>query len=261
MRPRSTHRFIDTGTGPGDRFAVIGLGQFGRAVARGLAEAGAEVVAVDNRMAHVEAVKDEVAYAVQFDATDVEALRAHALADMDVVVVAIGADFEACLLATVELIDLGAPRVIARATSRTQRRILESIGVSEILSPEQEMGRHVAKLLTRPDLVNYFDLAGDYDVEEVQVPAEAAGERLVDLNLAERYHLNVITVRRPERDEAADEDKGDDEASERDGTPANGELRTIGVPSGTTTLRDGDTLVVFGTSDDIERFLTDYGSA
>lgn len=255
-------RFIDTVAEGGQRFAVLGLGQFGRALARNLSATGAEVLAADCKMDLVEDIKDEVAYAVQFDATDAAALQAHALDEMDAVIVAIGTNFEACLLTTVELMDLGARRVIARATTATQRRILEGLGVQEILSPEQEMGRHVAKLLTHPDLVNYFDLAGDYDVEEVRVPPGAVGERLADLALGPDYGLNVITIRRPVEpdDEAEPDDEvepGDEDETSGDDEP-NGELRTVGVPHGKTRLEDGDTLVIFGRSDDIGRFLADH---
>lgn len=234
-----TRRFIDTDSTGGSKFAVIGLGLFGMALARALAEDGAEVVAIDSEMERVEAIKDVVEFAVQCDATDVDALKDHAMDEMDAVIVAIGMNFEATLLASVELLQLGATRVIARASNDTQRRILERVGVAEIISPEQEMGHHIAKLLTRPDLVNYFDLSGEYDVEEIRVPDGLVGEQLADIELSSRYNLNIITIRRSQG-----EDEEDAEA--------------IGIPIGDTTLHDEDTLVVFGRSEDVERFLSDH---
>ena len=80
------------------KFAVIGLGQFGNAIARTLALRGAEVLAIDSSEDHIEDIKDEVSYAVCMDATDIKALRSQNVADMDAVVVAIGEDFEALML-------------------------------------------------------------------------------------------------------------------------------------------------------------------
>lgn len=88
------------------KFAVIGLGQFGNAIARTLALRGAEVLAIDSSEEHIDDIKDEVSYAVCMDATDIRVLRSQNVQDMDAVVVAIGKDFEALMLCVVQLMEL-----------------------------------------------------------------------------------------------------------------------------------------------------------
>ena len=118
------------------KFAVIGVGRYGATIARRLAEKGAQVFAFDPDEEKIEDIKDEVAFAVTLDATDIRALKAQALSEVDAAVVAIGENFEATVLTCVHLIDMGVKRIIARASGDHQRLILEKIGISEILTPE-----------------------------------------------------------------------------------------------------------------------------
>ena len=130
-----------------NKFAVIGLGQFGTAIARTLSERGAEVLAIDNSLEKIEAIKDDVAYAVQLDATDKKALLAQNIKDVDAAVVAIGENFEGLMLCSFILIDLKIKRIIARAMGPSQRQILEKMGIKEILSPEDEVGANITETL------------------------------------------------------------------------------------------------------------------
>ena len=91
------------------RFAVFGIGRYGRQIALSLAAKGAEVFTFDSDPARSEAIKDEVALAVTMDATDTRALQAQNVQDMDAAVVAIGENFEATMLTSMNLLDLGSP--------------------------------------------------------------------------------------------------------------------------------------------------------
>lgn len=242
-------RFADFTREAGRRYAVIGLGQFGTALALGLAGEGAEVIALDHRAGPVERVREEVDLAVQCDATDVEALRAQDLAAMDAVIVAIGTDFEAALLISVELLDQGVERVLTRAYTPTQRRILQSVGVHEILAPEREMGARVARLLARPGLVDYLDLEDGYVVQEVRAPDSLTGQTLSDLDLIGRFEVVVVTIRRCA-----------DAATDGEGVPEEPRERHVfGVPTSATTIQEGDTLVLFGEREQIDTLLDDLG--
>lgn len=217
---------------------MIGLGTFGTSIAKELAGRGAEVLAIDNDESHIEMIKDEVAYAVTMDSTDKKALISQNIQDMDAVVVAIGENFEALLLTTVYCLELNPKKVIARANSRQQRMILEKIGVHEVLSPEVEVGRILAERLLNPSLLSFIQLPDDYEIAEIITPPAIANRTLTDINLRNKYKLNLITLKR-----------------EFQGPDGEVEVHIIGVPGSDTVILEKDTIVVFGTTKDIERFI------
>ena len=219
-----------------ERFAVIGLGQFGTAIAKNLALRGAEVLAIDNSLEKVESIKDEVSYAVALDATDKKALISQNIQDMDAVVVAIGENFQGLLLCTFLLIELKVKRIITRAMGSDQRRILEKMGVTEILSPEDEVGRNVAEMLINPDVVMCVQLPDDYEIVEVKAPKEVCGRSLKDIGLREKYSLNLVTILRKN----AEIDK---------------DYHIIGVPNSSTVVEKSDIIALFGLTKNIDRFL------
>lgn len=223
------------------KFAVIGLGVFGTSIARALAADGAEVMAIDNDETHIENIKDEVAHAVTLDSTDKRALAAQNIGEVEAVVVAIGEDFEALLLTTVYCLELGIKRVIARANNAQQRMILHKMGVSEVLSPELEVGRLVAERLLNPSLLSFIQLPDDYEIAEITTPPGIANRTLADINLRNKYKLNLITLKR----EFETEVNGVKEK----------EMHIVGVPGSDTVILATDTIIVFGTTKDIERFI------
>ncbi|MBL0912805.1 MAG: TrkA family potassium uptake protein [Bacteroidia bacterium] len=223
------------------KFAVIGLGVFGTSIAKALAADGAEVMAIDNDETHIENIKDEVAYAVTLDSTDKRALAAQNINEVEAVVVAIGEDFEALLLTTVYCLELGIKRVIARANNAQQRMILHKMGVSEVLSPELEVGRLVAERLLNPSLLSFIQLPDDYEIAEITTPPGIANRTLADINLRNKYKLNLITLKR----EFETEVNGVKEK----------EMHIVGVPGSDTVILATDTIIVFGTTRDIERFI------
>lgn len=182
--------------------AVIGLGQFGQAVARSLASQGQPVLAVDNDMDHIEAVQDVVDVAVQADATDEDALYGLRLEQMSVAIVAMGAhSVEASILTTALLKEMGVPRIIARASNELHARILRSVGANEVIDPEQEMGRRLARRLSQPSIVDQIDL-GNAELAEVEAPEAFVGKTLAELDLRNEYHVSVLAIRRGDTIEA-----------------------------------------------------------
>ena len=176
------------------RFAVIGLGQFGSAIAKNLSKRGAEVLAIDASLEKVEGIKDEVSHAVAIDATDKKALLSQNIQDVDAVVVAIGENFQALLLCTFLLIELKVKRIITRSMGNDQRRILKKMGVTEILSPEDEVGGNVAEMLINPNVVMCMQLPDDYEIVEVKAPSAIFDRSLGDIGLREKYKLNLVRI-------------------------------------------------------------------
>ncbi|KAB2808643.1 potassium channel family protein [Phaeocystidibacter luteus] len=216
-----------------DKFAVIGLGQFGSAIARKLSQKGAEVIAIDTDEEKVEAIREDVAYAVTLDATDQKALESQDMNKMDAVIVSIGQNFQDLLLCCFQLQEMEIGRIIARAQGATQRRILEKMGIQEILSPEDEVANNVAEQLMNPGVVMCFELPDGYEIVEIKAPKALYSRTLGDIGLREKYKLNLVTLLREE----------------------NNEHHIYGVPDAETIVEKGDIIVVFGTVRDIERFI------
>jgi len=225
----------------GSKYVVIGLGQFGEAIARNLSAKGVEVLAIDNNENHIEAIKDDVAMAVTMDATDIRALRTQNIQEADAVVMAIGEDFEALLLSTVYVQELGAKRVIARAHGRQQRMILEKMGVEEILSPEDEVAKVVTEQLLNPSVLSFLELPDDYEIVEIKAPQGIINKAVGEINLRNKYKINLVTIKRSYE-------------KTKDGK-ATIEEHILGVPTTETMIYDTDSIVVFGLIKDIERFI------
>lgn len=223
------------------RFAVIGLGRFGTAVAKTLAAKGAEVIAIDTSEEAVSLLADQVALAVAMDASDMKALRAQNIEEVDAAIVAIGTNFESELLITANLMELGVPRIIARAMTQTQRTILTKIGVKEIISPETEVGINLAERLMSPGLRSYLALPDEYEIVEVEVPKNCSKRTLADIELRKKYNINLIALKRKETKKV------------------NGETITeehlVGVPGPDLKLEPGDTMLIIGKVKDVNRFI------
>ena len=225
------------------RFAVIGLGQFGSAIAKNLSDRGAEVLAIDSSLEIVEGIKDEVSHAVALDATDKKALLSQNIQDVDAVVVAIGENFQALLLCTFLLIELEVKRIITRSMGNDQRRILEKMGVTEILSPEDEVGGNVAEMLINPNVVMCMQLPDDYEIVEVKAPSAIFDRSLGDIGLREKYKLNLVTILRKK------------EGSSEENDNSTNDYHIIGVPDSNTIIQKTDIVIIFGLTKNIERFL------
>lgn len=223
------------------KFAVIGVGRYGSTIARGLAEKGAQVFAFDPNEEKIENIKDDVAFAVTMDATDLRALKSQGLAEMDAVVVAIGENFEATVLTAVHLIDLGVKRIIARASGSHQRLILEKIGVTETLTPENEVAYVVREKLLNPNIVSFLQLPDDHEIAEIRAPKGVVGRTCDDIGFRNKYDMTLITIKRQ-----YEMTKNGEDCTEQ---------HIIGVPKEDTVIQEKDTLVIFGAAKSVERFI------
>ncbi len=225
----------------GNKFLVIGIGKYGGSIAKRLSEKGAEVHAFDDNEEHINAIKDDVALAVTLDATDKRALESQNVKDMDAAIVAIGENFEATILCTVHLMELGVKRIISRASGPQQRKILEKIGVTEILSPEDEVAFVVVERMLNPSILSFLQLPDDYEIAEIRAPKNIIGRTIQDCGLRDKYELTLVTVKR----------KFDVER----GGEVHQEEHVLGVPGSDTVIKETDTFVVFGTQRAVARFI------
>ena len=181
-------------------YAVIGLGRFGRNVARTLERHGHHVLGIDEDAEIVQMMSAEITQAVTLDATNEDALRAVDIKSFDTVVVAIGSDFEANIMTTVTLKELGINHVICKAPTRRQEQILLRVGADRVIRPEQEAGERLAESLIAPTMLEHFTLGPDtdYNIAEFVVPSSLACQSLAQSDLRGRFGINVLVIKRGE---------------------------------------------------------------
>lgn len=201
---------------------VIGLGQFGSAVCRSLTDQGVEVLAVDRRPERVQLAIEHVADAVCLNAMDEDALGRTAPARRDVCVVAIGDESrEASILSTALLRQMGAPRIVARATDPLHARILRQVGAHEVVNPERAYGERLAVRLAHDGILEMVPLGEDLVITELVLPVEFVGRSLTQLALPRRKRVTVVAIRRQE-----------------------GAVGRLLLPDPADALREGDVLVI-----------------
>jgi len=180
------------------QFAVIGLGKFGTSLATTLARLGAEVLAVDIDEDRVREISSVVTTAVQADATQENNLKDLGLRNFDAVIVAVSA-FEASLMVTLRLKEMGCKRVVVKASSDEHGKILEKVGADRIIFPEKDMGERVGFSLVSGSIIDHIDLSPEYSVFEVEVTGKLAGRTLRNLNLRHKMGVNVVALKRQDQ--------------------------------------------------------------
>ena len=178
---------------------VIGLGRFGSAAALELMRLGHDVLAVDRDEAVVNDIAPDVTHALQVDATDVDALRGIGAGEFDHAIVGISGNAEPSIFTTMALKQLGVRNVVAKAGSALHGAILERVGADRVVYPEREMGARVAHLFAYPDVVDYIDVSPEFGLVMLRSPSAFVGRSLGELDLADRYQLTPVALRRGER--------------------------------------------------------------
>jgi len=226
------------------KFIIIGLGQFGSSLAEKLTNMGHEVIGVDKDIDKVELVKDKVTNAICVDCSNQDSVSNLPLKNTDVVVVGIGEDEGANLLATALLKRMNVPRLISRSVSQIHETILEAMEVNEIVRPEEETAERWAKKLTATGMLDSFELTDNYSIVEVKVPAKFAGRTIGDIGFNRDYSVIVLTIMKNVKGKSIL------------GLFRKAAKLTIeGVATAHTVLQEDDVMVLFGCNEDIRRLV------
>ncbi len=179
-------------------YAVFGLGRYGYAVAKELADSGAEVLAVDNREAPVNDAADDIPLCKCADVTDPDAIKQLGISNIDTVIIAMASNLEASVLATTHCKEAGVKTVIAKCANETHRNILLRVGADKVVFPEHESGVRLAKNLLSAGFVDLLELSQDVSMAEMDVKSGWVGRSLIDLDLRRKHAVNVIAIRQGE---------------------------------------------------------------
>ncbi|NLE02648.1 MAG: TrkA family potassium uptake protein [Fibrobacter sp.] len=225
-----------------DKYIIVGLGVFGRSLAKNLIQKGTEVIVIDKEMDLVEEVRDIVTYAVCMDSTDEKALDALGLRDVDVGIVCIGEDFEANLLTSVLLKHKGVKKVISRASDPLHIKIFKAVGIHQIVTPGVEAAEKLAYSLVHKSLLDISYISETTAAAKISVPPSFAGKTLGKLNLRARFGINVVAIHRMI------------ETVGKDG-PVLQEKVISNIPGADTVIDASDILVVIGETDNLDKVM------
>jgi trk system potassium uptake protein TrkA len=211
------------------RAVVIGLGIFGYNIARTLFESGFEVVAIDKNKDIIQKIRDHSTKAILADGTDQEIMDEIGIGEDDIAIISFGEDLAAATLITLHLKQMKVKNIIVKAPNEEHKLILEKVGATEVIIPEMDMAKKVAKSLVSPNMMDYIPLSEDYIISEMAPPNSFLGKTIRELGLRAKYSIEVIAVR--------------DVLSES----------VHMVPPADFVIKDGEVLVVIGKETDINK--------
>ncbi len=178
-----------------ESFCIIGLGRFGQTVAVELAESGHQVLVIDDREENINKIAQFVTDAVIGDATDENVLREAGVRNYDTAVICFSDRIHETVIISMQLREMGIRRVIARANSDIEYKVLQKLGVDRIIFPERDMGERFANIIDKHDVLEYLRFSDEYSIVERKIPKNWVGFNMIQLDIRKKYGINVIAVR------------------------------------------------------------------
>ena len=175
---------------------IIGAGQFGTHIAKRMEELRCEVMAVDINEDCINEIMPYVTNARIGDGTSEAFLRTLGINDYDVCFVTLGRHFQSSLEATSLLSELGAKKVISRATNDVQMKFLLRNGADEVVYPEMQTARRIATKYASDNILDFFPLDKDYYIYELKVPRAWHGRSIVQIDARKKFNINILTIKR-----------------------------------------------------------------
>ncbi len=182
-------------------FAVIGLGRFGQAVCQELRNLGCQVLGTDREEKLVTQVLTDqiVSHAIELDSTKPAALKEAGIFEFDVVIIAIGDYIQESIITTLNVKENGVKYVVAKASSHVHGKLLKRVGADRVVFPERDAGYELAEDLAQPGILEKFELDPEHSIVDLQIPEAFDGLTLAELELRNRYGVNVIAIKYGEK--------------------------------------------------------------
>ncbi len=182
-------------------FLVVGLGAFGGAVAKTLHSMGHTVLGIDNDPARVVRAQEFTTEVIEADATNRQVMESLDLEDIEAAVVGVGRKLDSSILVSLFLKELGVEKIVAKVLTEEQARILQRLGVNNVVFPEADSGGRVGFALAKANVVDLLPLGDRMNVLELAAPEKFFGKTLDELKIRNKYSILVIAIRRKESGE------------------------------------------------------------
>lgn len=211
---------------------IIGMGRFGHHLAKDFLENGHDVMIIDEIE---EKVEDMVPYATSTkigDCTKEEVLKSLGIKNFDVVFVCIGSNFQSSLEITSLVKELGAKRVVSKATRDIQAKFLLRNGADEVIYPEKDIAKKWAERYSLDNIFDYFNLPGEIGVYEMNPLPDWIGKSIRESNIAAKHKVTILGVKK----------QGDEEMSM--------------LPSADYVINENEHLMIMAENDVVEKLLS-----
>jgi len=174
---------------------IIGLGNFGRHIAKKFIENGHEIMAIDRNESKADAAVEDVSHILIGDATDERFMKGLGIDNFDLAVIAISDNFQTTLEITVILKDLGCKYIVARASQDIHKKLLLRNGADYVSYAEREAAERLAISLGNDSIFDFIELTEEVGIYEISVPKKWIGKNVIDLNIRNKHHLNVLATK------------------------------------------------------------------
>lgn len=212
---------------PRKSFAVIGMGRFGQSVVAELIKQEVDVLVIDKDPERIAKMSKIATHAVTLDTTDVQSLKEVGISSIDHVVVSIGKDLQSSILTTLVLKNLNVSRITVKVQDRNHALIVEKLGADEIIQPEQQSGKRLASKIVSDNVLDYIDLNESHSFIDVKATAKIIESTVINLDVRNRFKINIVAVRR------------------------NGDII---IPDADTVIEEKDQLLLIGHNNDLAKF-------
>ena len=175
--------------------AVLGLGKYGRSVAKSLYAIGEDVLVADKDERRIRDISSKVTSAVCADLENEDEVMALGLQNMDIVIAAMGGNIAASIMAVSIAKEKGVPLVIAKSSSSRMATILQRVGADKIVDPEKEGGVRSARILASQSIHDYYELDDNLCMVELQPRNAWLGKSLIELDLRKKHNMNVAAIK------------------------------------------------------------------
>lgn len=176
-------------------YGIVGLGRFGHALAMEIAASGADIVTLDRDEEKIREMREYTENAFIVKSLDKKTLSETGIQNCDIAIVCIGEQLDVSILTTLNLVSLGVPHVIAKATSIEHGEILEKLG-AEVVYPERDIAIRLAHRLEASRVLDYVQLSEELNISKLMVPESIIGKSVQEVNLRGRFGTNIIAIER-----------------------------------------------------------------
>lgn len=174
---------------------IIGMGRFGKHLSSKLVELGNDVVVIDSNEDAVSDLTDVFTDVVIADATNQNVLSSLGINNFDECFVCIGENFEASLIITSMLKDMGAKYILSKAKSDRQAALLKKIGATDVCYPEKEIAQRLAVEHNFDKIFDFVELNSEYAVFEIPVLRKWENKTVAEADIRRKYGINIVAIK------------------------------------------------------------------